>query len=143
MWNMLWPAGLIVFSNTIYHIVAKSTPEKANPFLSLVVTYLVAAGMSLIMYFLFSGKNSELTVDFGQLSWTSVVLGLVIIGLEAGYIYLYRAGWQINVASLTLNVCLACILLVVGFVLYKETLTIKQIMGILLCVGGLILINIK
>ena len=141
MWNMLWPAVLIVLSNTVYNITAKSTPENVNPFLSLTVTYLVAAGLTLILFFVIPKEGGSLPAELGKLNWTSFVLGLVIVGLEAGYIYLYRAGWPVNIASLVVNICLACILVVVGYFCYQETLTIKQILGILLCCGGLFLIN--
>ena len=35
----------------------------------------------------------------------------------------------------------ACVLLVIGVLLYKETLHLTQVLGMLLCVAGLILVN--
>ena len=37
MWNMLWPMLVIVTSNTIYNVCAKSTPSDVNPFFSLAI----------------------------------------------------------------------------------------------------------
>ena len=53
----------------------------------------------------------------------TLVLGLVILGLEAGWIYAYKAGWQVSTASVVQSSFLAVALLIVGFLLYHETLT--------------------
>jgi len=37
------PIALIVISNVLYNICTKSTPQTANPFLSLFITYIIAA----------------------------------------------------------------------------------------------------
>ncbi len=140
MWSYIWPLALIVVSNTVYNIAAKETPGNADPFLSLTVTYIVAAAATFAGY-LFSSPGKTLGQGISELNWTSIVLGLVIVGLETGYIYLYRAGWKVSVGSLVANVALAAILLIVGMLFYKETLGIKQIIGIALCMGGLVLIN--
>lgn len=141
MLSYIWPIGLVVLSNVIYNITTKSTPKNANAFLSLAVTYAVACVASFIMFLVQGGFHKKLTEEASRLNWTAFVLGLCIVGLEVGYIYVYRAGWKVNTASLVANIVLACILLVVGFLLYRETLSVKQIVGIIVCIGGLVLIN--
>ena len=69
------------------------------------------------------------------------MLGLTLIGLEFGYICVYRAGWKMGVASLTGNTCMAFALLVIGALLYKEVLSLKQVIGMAVCAVGLILMN--
>lgn len=140
--EMLWPLLVIVGSNTFYHISSKSIPEGANAFLSLAVTYLVAGGIALMLFFVTSPEKSVL-VEFDKLNWASLILGFAIVGLEFGYIYLYRVGWKISVGSLVANVTLAMVLLIVGVLLYKETITMRQLIGMALCAGGLALVNIK
>ena len=115
MWNYIWPVLLVVGANTFYHICSKSTPDNVQPFATLVVTYLV--------------------------NWTAFAFGLCLVGLEFGYIQLYRAGWSVSVGPLVCNIALACVLLVIGVLLYKETLHLTQVLGMLLCVAGLILVN--
>ena len=56
---------------------------------------LVVAAASAVFYFLHRSEGS-LVKEFGKLNWTSFALGLVIIGLEAGWIYAYKAGWQVS-----------------------------------------------
>lgn len=48
MFSYIWPIALVVASNTLYQICAKSVPEDMNPFASIIVTYLVAAAICLI-----------------------------------------------------------------------------------------------
>ena len=49
--NLYWPIALVVVSNIIYHICAKSSPESIDPFASLTVTYLVSALFSGVLFF--------------------------------------------------------------------------------------------
>ena len=140
MWNYIWPMCLIVLSNVFYNLITKSTPSSVNPYLSLCLTYTVGAVVSLLVYFL-SAKGASIAAELGKLNWTSYALGLSIVGLEAGSIYTYRAGWEISRGSLTANISLAVILLFVGLLFYKEAFNIKQLFGILFCVAGIVLLN--
>ena len=141
MWNYIWPVFLILGSNIAYNLMTKSTPAQVNPFASLTVTYLVAAVFSFILL-LFSSSGHPLA-DFREVNWTGIVLGMAIVGLELGYICLYRAGWNISVGSLVANVLLAACLLVIGLVVFKEAVGVKQMLGIAVCLCGLVLINMK
>lgn len=140
MWNMIWPVALVVLANVFYNICTKSTPADANAFLSLTITYLVAAGISVLL-FLGDRSAGSLVSELKQLNWTSLVLGICIIGLEFGYICIYRAGWPVSMGSLVANLCLACVLMVVGVLLYKEVVTLRQILGLLVCGVGLVLLS--
>lgn len=140
MIKYILPICMVIVANVGYNIATKSTPSNANALLSLTITYLTAGFVSFILYNIL-GHNQKLLVEFSKLNWTSFALGICIIGLEVGYIYTYRVGWKVNTASLVANITLACILVVVGFLLYKETLTPKQILGIAVCLVGLVLIG--
>ncbi|CCO07929.1 conserved membrane hypothetical protein [Desulforamulus hydrothermalis Lam5 = DSM 18033] len=131
---------LIVASNVLYNICQKSTPEKANPFSALLVTYLTAAVLTLIA-FLFSKNDKSFFQSFADLNWTSIVLGFSIVGLELGYLLAYRAGWKISVGSLVANIALALMLIPIGIFFYKEGFGLNKILGAVFCIIGLILIN--
>lgn len=141
MISYIWPIALVVFSNIIYHICAKSTPDKINPFASLTITYLVGAAASAIMYFVLN-KGGNLIKEYSHLNWAPFALGLAIVGLEVGFIYAYKAGWQVSTASIVQSSFLAVALLFVGFLLYKEGLSAKKIIGMIVCLIGLAIINI-
>ena len=141
MWNLIWPILIVILSNTFYNICMKSMPSDVNPFGALMVTYLVAAIISAII-FVFSVGPSNISAGLSKINWTSVVLALAIVGLEVGYVFVYRAGWAVSTASVVANIGLACVLLVVGYFLYKENVSMQQILGIFVCMFGLILINL-
>lgn len=142
MFNYVWPIALVVLSNTVYQICAKSVPDKINPFVSLTITYLVGAATSATIY-LISNRHESIAKEFAKANWAPFVLGLVIVGLEVGYIYAYKAGWQVSVAPIVQSAFLAVILVFVGFLLYKEAITWNKIAGVAICIAGLAVINIK
>ena len=142
MLSYVWPITLIVLSNTMYQICAKSVPEGMNPFASLTVTYLVGAILSGVLYYAL-GNHSGLLKEYSKLNWAPIVLGIVIVGLEAGYIFAFKAGWQVSTAQVVQAAVLAGVLLFVGWLLYHEAMTWNKIIGIVICLIGLVFINLK
>ncbi|MBQ9878971.1 MAG: EamA family transporter [Clostridia bacterium] len=142
MFSYIWPIALVVLSNVAYHICAKAVPEGMNPFASLTVTYLVGAAASAALC-LITIPEGGLFKEFGKINWSPFVLGVAIVGLEAGFIYAYKAGWQVSTASIVQSSVLALALIFVGFLLYNEALTWNKLVGIGVCLAGLVIINIK
>ena len=138
--NMLIPILILVASNTVYNIWAKSTPEGINPFASLTVTYLVAAGAALAMFFI-TGRDRNLSAELAKVNWSQIALGISIVGLESGFILAFRAGWKIGLAQLVASVTVSCILMIIGYLVYKEVLSVRQFVGIGICAVGLFLIT--
>ena len=142
MFSYVWPIALVVFSNTLYQICAKEVPVGINAFASLTVTYLVGAVASGLL-FLVTGNGANLLQEYGRLNWAPFVLGLVILGLEAGWIYAYKAGWPVSTAFIVQSAILAGFLLAVGYVLYREPLAWNKVAGVVICLIGLYVINYK
>lgn len=142
MLSYIWPIALVVLSNTLYQICAKSVPEGMNPLASLTVTYLVGAAVSCALYFILN-RNANLLREIRLTNWAPIVLGVVIVGLEVGFIYAFRAGWQISMAQIVSSAVLAVILIFVGYLLYHEAITWNKIAGIIVCLAGLVLINYR
>jgi drug/metabolite transporter (DMT)-like permease len=136
---MIWPILIVIAANTIYNISSKSTPVSINSFASLSVTYLIAFICSIILFFVTSEKKN-LLLELSKSNWSAYALGIAIVGLEFGFLCVYRAGWKMSTANLFASIALACVLLIVGFLLYKETLSLRQVLGMGVCVLGLILI---
>ena len=137
---MLYPILIIVLSNILYNVCTKSTPSEVNAFATLSITYLVAAVVSFAT-FLVSSKGRNIITEFSKTNWTAFILGVVIVGLEIGYILAFRNGWAMSKASVTANITLAIALIFVSMIFYKESITVKQIIGIVICGGGLVLVN--
>ena len=119
----------------------KSMPSDINPFGLLMITYVGAAIISAII-FVFAAGPSDVGTEISKVNWTYIILAFAIVGLEVGYVFVYRAGWTISTASVVSNICIACVLLIVGYLLYKENVALNHVMGIVVCMVGLILINL-
>ena len=142
MFSYLWPISLVVLSNVAYQVCAKSVPQGISPFASLTVTYLVGAAASAILYYVL-GPGGNLLKEYGKLNWAPFILGIVIIGLEVGWIYAYKAGWQVSTGFIVQSAFLAVVLLFVGYFLYHEALTWNKLLGVVICLAGLAVINSK
>lgn len=142
MFSYIWPIVLVVLSNIVYQICAKSVPQAMHPLASLTVTYLVGAAASAVLYFLLA-KNGNLIREYSRLNWAPLVLGIVIVGLEVGWIYAYKAGWQVSVGFVVQSAFLAAALVCVGYLLYREPITRNKLIGIALCLAGLVFLNLK
>ena len=140
MFSYVWPIALVVLSNVVYHICAKSLPAAMNPLASLTVTYLVGAAASATLFCLLN-KNTSLLKEYAHMNWAPVLLGLAVVGLEMGVICAYKAGWPVSTASIVQSSFLAVALIFVGFFLYREALTWSKVVGILICLVGLGFIN--
>lgn len=134
--------ALIILANTLYQICAKSVPNAIHPLASLTVTYAVGAVMSGILYAALA-EDVDLLREYGKLNWAPVVLGLVIVALEAGWIYAYKAGWPVSTGFLVQSAILAVALLFVGNLLYQEPLSWNKILGVVICLIGLGFLNGK
>ena len=142
MFNYVWPICLVVLSNVFYQVCAKSVSDGMNPLASLTITYAVAAIVSAILYYALN-RDANILREYSKVNWTSFVLGISIVGLEAGFIYAYKAGWTISTAQIVQAAILAVILIFVGYLFYKESITWNKIVGIVICIAGLGLINMK
>ena len=139
MWNMIWPILVVVGANTVYNISTKSTPTDVNSFASLAASYAIGMIFSVIMFYI-TAENKNIIAELSKTNWTAAALGVAIVALEFGYICIYRAGWKISAATLIANISLACVLMVIGILLYKESISMKQIIGIIISAVGLVLI---
>ena len=141
MFNYVWPIALVVLSNVVYQICAKSAPGDMDPLASLTVTYLVGALASGALYFLLH-RGGNLLREYRALNWAPFVLGVVIVGLEVGFIYAYRAGWQVSRAQIAQSAVLAVCLVFVGALLYREHITWTKLAGVAICLVGLVFLNL-
>ena len=137
---MIWPIALVVLSNIIYQICAKSVPKEMNTMALMTITYLVGAICSAVVFFL-TAKENSLLQEFRRLNFAPFLLGISIVGLEVGFIYAYKNGWTVSTASIVQSAFLSVALIIVGAILYHETITANKIIGIGICLVGLYFIN--
>ena len=142
MFSYIWPIALVILSNTLYQVCAKSVPEGMNPLASLTITYLIGAVLSCALYYILN-RDANLFREIRLTNWAPIVLGIVIVGLEVGFIYAFRAGWQVSVAQIVSSAVVAVMMIFVGYLLYHEAITWNKIVGIIICLAGLVLINYR
>ena len=137
---MLWPIFLVIGSEIMYHICAKSTTPTIDPFASLTVTYLVGALTSAVIYYLLN-RGGNMLREYSHLNWSAFAMGVAIVGLEVGTIYMYKVGWTVSTGPLVKSVCVMVALALVGALVYREVITPTKLAGIVICLIGVILIN--
>ncbi len=76
-------------------------------------------------------------------NWATIVLGIVITGLEVGFIFAYKAGWKVSTLATVSNAALAVILIFVGLIGYHEAINWNKVLGVAICLEGLYFINRK
>lgn len=135
----LW-LGVAIAATVGYHIVMKLTPSGVNPYLSLAVTYAIVTVAFAVVYAALPGA-APLRASFGQLNWTVLALGVMVIGLDLGFLMLYRGGFDVSLGALITQSAAALLLLLLGVAFFAEKITLTQIGGIALCIAGLWLIN--
>ncbi len=142
MWVYYSGILLVVLSNVVYHLSQKNTPSNMNPMVSLLVTYLTAAVFTVILLPFFPLKEGFAS-SLKQMNWASIALGLAVVGLELGFLLAYRAGWNISIAQFYATVLLTLILIPIGVLFFQEKLSLVNILGIALCLGGFVMLNHK
>jgi len=138
---MFWLSmAMLIVAKVAYHVCQKTIPGVANPMVSVTVTFLVATLASAALLPVFIGDNGGVVAELRRLNWSSVLLGITIIGIEVGFLLLYRSGWNISLASIVVNALVALTLIPVGILLFKEKLLGTDVAGILLLLAGIYLI---
>ena len=120
----IMPLILVIVSNIFYHLISKSTSTTVNPFAALAVTYCTAFWGSIAL--LLITKKSTIYEEIINLKITNYLMGLVIIGVEGGYMLMYKKGWAVSKGSLIANICVAVILLFFGFAFIHEKMNFKK-----------------
>ena len=142
MFSYIWPIALAILSNVLYHICAKTTPEGVHPFASLTATYLTGAALSAVLYYVLA-PQANIVKECSRLNWAPFALGIVIVGLEGGWLYAYKAGWQVNTGFIVQSAFVSVLLLFVGYFLYREALSWNKLLGTAICLLGLVFINLN
>lgn len=137
--QITWLA-LAIACTVAYHLVLKLTPAGVNPLLSLMLTYaLVTAVFGIIL--LVSPSGFEWKQELRQLNWTALALAVAIVGLDLGFMFLYRSGFEVSLGALVTQSAAAALLLAIGVLVFREKLSMANAAGLALCFIGLWLVN--
>lgn len=134
--------ALTICSSAFYHFSAKSTPSTVNFTVSLLVTYAVAFAVTLLGFFFFPMQNG-LAAEIKQLNWASIGLAIAVVGIEFGFLLVYRSGWNLGIAAVLVNVVASLILVPAAILIFKDKISWVNVAGIFVCLAGLVMLNWK
>jgi drug/metabolite transporter (DMT)-like permease len=141
--------AIVVIGVLIYHAAQKKLPHEASPFMVLSVAYGVALSLTLVLWWLLPGLGriqSEVQLDqsrFERLQpmlLPATIIGVGALLVEVGFILMYRSGWLVSNASLSANVTASLLLVPIGILVFKESVSPTQLAGFVLGAAGLYLI---
>lgn len=141
MFLFYFSISLAIASSALYHFVAKSTPANVNFTVSLLVTYGVAFVATIFTFVFF--PTSNIVMELKQLNWASVGLAVAVMGIEFGYLLMYRAGWNLGISAVLVTVLASLILVPVALFVFKDKISWINVTGILVCLVGLVMLNWK
>ena len=134
---------LIILGLLVYQISQKSADENANPFVVIIIAYIIGILLCIGGFFLFPRQDTALIPMIKTVGWTALGIGLGAAVIEIGFLLAYRAGWDLGILPISVNVVSTILLIIIGLIAFRETLSSEKIIGILLCIGGLILITLR
>lgn len=134
-WSMLF----VVLGNVLYHVAQKSIPRGLDPVFSVFVSYVTALALSALLLPFAAAR--PLRASWKQTNWASIGVGVGAFVIEFGFLFVYRSGWNISLASFAGSAALAAILVPVGVWIFRERLSWVNIVGLLFCLLGFFLVT--
>jgi uncharacterized membrane protein len=114
-------------------------PRETNPFFVIVIAYVV--GIVLCVAFAFTYPERKSLIDtFKASNWAVITLGAAAALIELGFLLAYRTGWRISIAAVASNAAAAVVLVPIGLIVFKDQLSLRNLIGLVLCIVGLALI---
>jgi uncharacterized membrane protein len=137
-----FPFVLTIGGNILYHVSQKSIPRGASPLVTMMTAYAVAI-LVCALGLLFSPAEKSFLSSVRESNWSVFLIGIGIASVEIGYLMGYRLGWKVSAAPVLSNVAAALLLVIVGVAAFREQLSTRNFIGILLCIVGLALVTRK
>ena len=134
--------SLLVFSGVLYQLFQKLISPTVNPALSLMCSYIAALLFTLVLM-LFIPLKGSLGHEIRNINIYSFILAVPIIGIELGYLLLYRAGGKLSYSSALVSSMITILLVIVGIIAFQEKINSKKILGIVMCLSGIALLNLE
>jgi uncharacterized membrane protein len=140
MTTYYFPFGLIVGGMLFYHLGQKAIPKGMNPFVATIIAY--AAGITLCVFAaLISLRNKSFYDSAKETNWAVVVMGIAAAAIEIGFMLAYRVGWRISLTAVATNVTVTALLVPIGLLSFKEHLSLRNAVGLVFCILGLVLVG--
>jgi drug/metabolite transporter (DMT)-like permease len=133
---------MTISGGVLYHTSQKAIPNTVHPFAVVIIAYAVGIALcSVGMAFDPAGRSFFSSLK--ESNWAVVGVGIGAVVIEVGFLLAYRAGWNINSASVVCNIAVALLLIPIGLLVFKENLSTRGAAGIGCCLLGLYLLSKK
>lgn len=127
---------LAVASGVLYHVTQKLIASDGNPFAQLMIAYACALVICFLGWQWSVGKGGLQTLP-SLFKWSNVLLGAAIVGIELGYLLIYKSGWNLGITSVFVSGGMVLLLLPISLIFFKDSLTPMKVMGAALCFIGI------
>lgn len=131
--------ALTVIGMVLYHLSQKAVPKETNPFFVIAIAYVVGIGLCVAFAFTYPGKKGLLET-FKASNWAVFTLGVAAALIELGFLLAYRTGWRISIAAVATNAAAALVLIPIGLLVFRDQLSVRNVIGLLFCLIGLVLL---
>ena len=133
------PFALTVGGMLLYHLSQKSVPKDLNPFVAIVIAYGFGIALCVICALFYPARKTLVESVRGS-NWAVFTLGAAAAAIEIGFLLAYRVGWKISVAAVASNVAAAVVLIPIGVIVFKDQLSMRNMVGLVLAILGLVLV---
>ena len=133
------PFALTVGGMLLYHLSQKSIPKDLNPFHATAIAYLMGIVVCVVLGFTYSTDRS-ISNSVKISNWAVLGMGVGAAAIEVGFMLAYRMGWKISLAAIATNVAATAVLIPIGLLVFREHLSTRNILGVVFCVLGLLLV---
>ncbi len=133
---------LAIAGQALYHVTQKSISPGTHPVISLLMFYLLAATLTLPLFWLFPLTDSVVN-EIKKLNWAVYGVAASIVLIEIGFLLAYRAGAELSSAAVLTASVVAVLTLFIGTLFFRESIPAAKLSGIALCLAGIGLMSWK
>ena len=133
-------AALATLATVGYHTLVKKIPATIDPLISVLGIYLfvlLLAGPA-ILFFL---PRADIIQNLKQIGWVQFGIAIVVMGMELGFLLMYRNGWDLSAGNVVTGVFINTILAFIGIAFLREQLNLTNILGVVLCIAGVAMVG--
>ncbi len=123
----------------VYHLSQKSIPKEVNPFHATAIAYLVGIVVCAVLGFTYTANKSFVS-SLKTSNWAVLAMGVGAAAIEVGFMLAYRMGWKMSFTAIATNVAATVVLIPIGLLVFKEQLSVRNVVGVAFCILGLLLV---
>lgn len=135
-------AAIAIIGAVGYQFFVKRVPVSINPVVSIIGIYVAVPALSVILLPFFPSEGG-LGQQVRQLNWLQLALAVSVFLIELGFLLMYRSGWNLSTGNLITGVIINLALVGLGVFLLREQLSAVNLVGIVLCIIGVVLVGYR